>query len=79
MITDEVIPYSSELGDRYSLVGYLRFPLEDYPAFSFHVTVVPIDGELYLQYVWNSDFYRITDEFEADLYANGLIDSRRVN
>ena len=75
VITDEVIPYSSELGDRYSLVGYLRFPLEDYPAFSFHVTVVPIDGELYLQYVWNFDFYRITDEFEADLYANGLIDS----
>ena len=74
VITDEVIPYSSELGNRRSLLN-LWFPLEEYRAFSFCVTVVPLDGELYLQYVWNSDFYKITDEFEADLYANGLIDS----
>ena len=49
--------------------------LENYPAFSFSVTVVPIDGELYLQYVWDSDFYRITEEFEAALYENGLMES----
>ena len=73
VITDKVIPYSSELGLRSSLTRFDRFPLEAYPAFSFRVTIVQIDGELYLQYVWNSDFYKITDEFEAELYGNGLI------
>lgn len=75
VITDEVIPYSLELDNLRSLIGYLRCPLEDYPAFRFSVQVVPIDGELYLQYVWDSDFYRITEEFEAALYENGLIKS----
>ncbi len=75
VITDEVIPYSLDLDNLRSLIGYLRCPLEDYPAFSFDVTVVPIDGKLYLQYVWSSDFYQITDEFEAALYANGLMES----
>lgn len=75
VITDEVIPYSLELDNLRSLIGYLRCPLEDYPAFRFSVQVVPIDGELYLQYVWDSDFYRITEEFEAALYENGLMKS----
>ena len=75
VITDEVIPYSWELDNLRSLIGYLRCPLEDYPAFRFSVQVVPIDGELYLQYAWDSDFYRITEEFEAALYENGLMKS----
>ena len=75
VITDEVIPYSWELDNLRSLIGYLRCPLEDYPAFRFSVQVVPIDGELYLQYAWDSDFYRITEEFEAALYENGLMES----
>jgi hypothetical protein len=75
VITDEVIPYSLELDNLRSLIGYLRCPLEDYPAFRFSVQVVPIDGNLYLQYVWDSDFYRITEEFEAALYENGLVKS----
>lgn len=75
VITDEVIPYSWELDNLRSLTGYLRCPLEDYPAFRFSVQVVPIEGNLYLQYVWNSDFYQITEEFEAALYENGLMES----
>ena len=75
VITDEVIPYTSDMGLRSSLIGHLSCPLEDYPAFHFDVQVVPVEGKLYLQYVWDSDFYRITEEFEAALYENGLIKS----
>jgi hypothetical protein len=75
VITDEVIPYTSDMGLRSSLIGHLSCPLEDYPAFHFDVQVVPVAGKLYLQYVWDSDFYRITEEFEAALYENGLMKS----
>ena len=75
IITEESIPYSVELESRHALVvNFARFPLEDYPAFSFWPEIVLIDGELYLQYVWNSDFYKITDEFETELIENGFID-----
>ena len=75
IITEESIPYSFELESRHaSVVKFARFPLEDYPAFSFLPEIVLIDGELYLQYVYNSDFYKITDEFEAELRENGFID-----
>ena len=74
VITDKSIPYSSELGDIRDTVCFEWIALEDYPAFSFCVSIIPIDGELYLQYVWNSDFYKITDEFETELIENGFID-----
>ena len=74
VITDKSIPYSSELGDIRDTVSFEWIALEDYPAFSFCVSIIPIDGELYLQYVWNSDFYKITDEFETELIENGFID-----
>ena len=75
IITEESIPYSVELESRHALVvNFARFPLEDYPAFSFWPEIVLIDGELYLQYAWNSDFYKITDEFETELIENGFID-----
>ena len=75
VITEESIPYSLELETRhYLVVNFARFPLEDYPAFRFRPEIVSVDGELYLQYVWNSDFYKITDEFEIELIENGFID-----
>ena len=75
IITEESIPYSVELESRHALVvNFARFPLEDYPAFRFWPEIVSVDGELYLQYVWNSDFYKITDEFEIELIENGFID-----
>ena len=75
VITEESIPYSLELETRhYLVVNFEQFPLEDYPAFRFWPEIVSVDGELYLQYVWNSDFYKITDEFETELIENGFID-----
>lgn len=75
IITEESIPYSFEVESRHAwAVNFASFPLEDYPAFSFWPQIVSVDGELYLQYVWDSDFYKITDEFEAELRENGFID-----
>ena len=75
VITEESIPYSFELESRHALVvDFARFPLEDYPAFSFWPEIVSVDGGFYLQYVWDSDFYKISDEFEAELRENGFID-----
>ena len=74
VITDKSIPYSFELGNIRRTVFFERIALEDYPAFSFCVSIIPVGDELYLQYVWNSDFYKITDEFETELIENGFID-----
>ena len=73
VITEESIPFSLE-SRHYLVVNFEKFSLNDYPAFSFWPEIVLIDGELYLQYVWNSDFYKITDEFEIELIENGFID-----
>ena len=74
VITDKSIPYSSELGNIRHEVDFERFPLEDYPAFSMYIYIIPLDGELYLQYGWDSDFYEITDDFEIELRENGFIE-----
>ena len=74
VITEESIPYSFELGNIRHRVHFERIPLEDYPAFSMYIYIIPLDGELYLQYVWDSDFYEITDDFETELRENGFIE-----
>ena len=74
VITDKSIPYSSELGNKRHEVHFERISLEDYPAFSMYIYIIPLDGELYLQYVWDSDFYEITDDFETELRENGFIE-----
>ena len=62
VITGEYIPYSSEVRNWRTLTNdFYGMQLEKYPAFGFDITIEQIDGELYLQYVWNSDFYKITD------------------
>ena len=48
-------------------------PLEDYPMFTYYVRISSVDGELYLQYVFDSDYYKITDEFANALYQNGYL------
>ena len=74
VITDKSIPYSYELGKISHEMLFLGMPLEDYPAFSTYIYIISLDGELYLQYVYDSDFYKITDEFEDELRENGFID-----
>ena len=74
VITSEVTPFSLELEDKtVELHTFSNVLLEDYPAYSFHVSIVSLDDVLYLQYAWDSDFYKITDGFEADLCTNGFI------
>ena len=72
VITGETIPYSleQEHGRQQWLEG---IQLEAYPALIFSIIIFPIDGELYLQYVWDSDYYRITADFEDLLYESGLL------
>ena len=74
VITDEVIHYTNDYGLQRRDASFRWVPLEAYPAFSYNVDIITIDGELYLQYVWDSDFYKITDEFETDLRENGLLE-----
>ncbi len=74
VITEEVIPYSIE--QKYGILHHFQnFPLNDYPGFNINdVRIVKIDGDIYLQYVWDSDFYKITEQFEADLYKYVIIE-----
>ncbi len=73
--TGEVLP-RRETGNRdseYDLYTFRMIPLEDYPMFTYYVRISSVDGELYLQYVFDSDYYKITDEFANVLYQNGYL------
>ena len=73
--TGEVLP-RRETGNRdseYNLHTFRMIPLEDYPMFTYYVRISSVDGELYLQYVFDSDYYKITDEFANALYQNGYL------
>ena len=74
IITDETVPYVFEdRGNASTVVDFEKFSFEDYPAFGFSVDIVSIDGQLYLQYNWDSDYYKITSDFEAELRTAGFI------
>ncbi len=73
VITGEILPYRETRDKAYDLYTFRSIHLEDYPMFTYYVRIASIDGELYLQYVWDSDYYKITDEFENVLYQNGYL------
>lgn len=73
VITGEIIPYREKWDKAYDLYNSRSIHLEDYPMFTYNVIIAFIDGELYLQYVWDSDYYKITDEFANTLYQNGYL------
>ena len=74
VITDEVLPYSQKWENKaHNLYSSHEIHFEDYPTFIYLIDIVSIDGELYLQYVWDSDYYKITDEFANALYQNGYL------
>lgn len=73
--TGEVLPHRGA-GNReyeYDLHTFSTIPLENYPMFTYYVIISSVDGELYLQYVFDSDYYKITDEFANALYQNGYL------
>ena len=73
VITGEIFPYRETWDKAYDLYTFRMIPLENYPMFTYYVKIASIDGELYLQYVWDSDYYKITDEFANVLYQNGYL------
>ncbi len=75
VITDESIPFSESLAFRPSLAVFEEVHFKDYPAFYFFINIISINNSIYLQYSWDSNFYKITDEFKAELKANAFIDT----
>ncbi|MBO5379234.1 MAG: hypothetical protein J6A90_02805 [Clostridia bacterium] len=73
VITGEIFPYRETRDKAYDLYTFRSIHLEDFPMFTYYVIIASIDGELYLQYVWDSDYYKITDEFANALYQNGYL------
>lgn len=73
VITGEIFPYRETRDKAYDLYTFRSIHLEDFPMFTYYVIISSIDGELYLQCVWDSDYYKITEEFANALYQNGYL------
>ena len=44
----------------------------DCPGLRLLITISELDGKIYLQDAWNSDYYEITEAFKNDLYRFGI-------
>ena len=72
--TGEVI--ANEFEDQFEFEELCNFyaTFADYPSVRLWITISEYDGRLYLQDVFTSDYYAITNEFKEDLYRFGIND-----
>lgn len=70
--TGEVIPYEVDHEDQFTELCDFFAVFEAYPSIYVWITICEHDGKLYLQDVWDSDYYALTDTFVETLYSVGL-------
>ena len=68
VITENSIDYSFDKRLDYQEICNFFAAFEDYPGVKLWITICELNGKLYLQDVYNSDYYEITDAFKEDLY-----------
>lgn len=70
--TGEVIPFESfEQKSQLTVLCDFFAEFEAYPGLNLWITISEYNGKLYLQDVWDSDYYEITDAFTEDLHRTG--------
>ena len=70
--TGETIGYSHDQSNLFSELCNFFVTLEPYSFVKQWISIYESDGKLYLQDVWDSDYYAITDEFKDDIYRLDL-------
>lgn len=72
VITENVIAYNIDKEPNTQRICNFFAKFEDYPGVQLWIDIYEINGKLYLQEVWDSDYYEITDAFKEDLYRSSV-------
>ena len=70
--TENMITYNFDKRFEFNEVCNFFATFEDYPGVKLWITIYELNGKLYLQDVYDSDYYEITDAFKEDLYRFGV-------
>ena len=70
--TENMIAYDFDKRFAFNEVCNFFATFEDYPGVKLWITIYELNGKLYLQDVYDSDYYEITDAFKEDLYRFGV-------
>ena len=70
--TGAVIPFVFDQKAEFAVLCDFFATFEAYPSLYLWITISERDGRLYLQDVWDSDYYALTDAFVETLYNFGL-------
>ena len=72
VITGNPIAYSIDQKKNFTSICNFFVAFKEFPCVKLWIEIYEYEGKLYLQDVWNSDYYEITDAFKEDLYRFGL-------
>lgn len=75
--TGTVIPFEYEKKYEFTELCDFFAEFEVYPGLNLWITISEYNGKLYLQDVWDADYYEITDAFAEDLHQIGADRLRR--
>lgn len=70
--TENMIAYNYNKPFEFHEVCNFFAAFEDYPGVKLWITIYELNGKWYLQDVYDSDYYEITDSFKEDLYQFGI-------
>ena len=70
--TENMITYNFDKRFEFNEVCNFFATFEDYPGVKLWITIYELNGKLYLQDAYDSDYYEITDAFKEDLYRFGV-------
>ena len=72
VITSNSIAYRVEEEDKFTSICNFYVAFKQYPYIKLWIEIHEYEDKLYLQDVFDSDYYEITDSFEEDIYRLGL-------
>lgn len=73
--TGNVIKFSLDIKKQFDELAEIYVTLGSYDYIEKRIYILRLGDDLYLQDVWKSDYYEITDEFEEELMNLGLLPS----
>lgn len=72
VITGNSIAYSIDQEKNFTSICDFFVAFKQYPYVKLWIEIHEYEGKLYLQDVWDSDYYEVTDDFKNDIYRLGL-------
>jgi len=72
VITGNPIAYGIDQKKNFTSICNFFVAFKEFPCVKLWIEIYEYEGKLYLQDVWDSDYYEITDAFKNDIYRLGL-------